>query len=218
MSLVLLGASYLAAWPLAAIGDVPVINRAIPGNQTHEYIDRFACDVVDLEPQAVLIWGIDNDIIRSPRDRILETCALVEHNLEHLVKLARANGIEPILTTDLTLRPPARWVEGVASMVGTLRGKESYQAYVNGHVIRLNAFIRKLAWRENVHLLDLNPVVSGRDGMRARPFARPDGSHLSEAGYRAIEAYAVPRLEAWLHAPVGVRAARPSHAHAAIHP
>ena len=29
----------------------------------------------------------------------------------------------------------------------------------------------------------------------------PDGSHLTDAGYRVIDAYVIPRLEAWLAAP-----------------
>jgi lysophospholipase L1-like esterase len=68
-------------------------------------------------------------------------------------------------------------------------------------VLRLNASIRELAERTGTRLLDLHPLVSSRNGMRARRFARRDGSHLTDAGYRVIEAYAVPRLEAWLAAP-----------------
>jgi lysophospholipase L1-like esterase len=203
--IVLLGASYLASWALREAGGRPVVNRGIPGNQTHEYLERFERDVVALKPRAVIIWGIDNDVIRAPLGSTAEACRRVERNLESLVWLARAHGIEPILTTDLTLRPPARWVEGLAAFAGKLRGKEGYQQRINAHVLRLNVAIRALADRTRTHLLDLHPLVSEPGGMRARAYARPDGSHVTDAGYDVINAYVVPRLEEWLAAPVPVR-------------
>ena len=207
--IVLLGASYLAAWPLAQVSGCPVVNRGVPGDQTHEYLDRFERDVVALQPRAVVIWGIDNDVIRAPRGRTAEACWCVERNLEALVRLARVHGIEPILVTDLTLRPPARWFEWLAAIAGRIRGKESYQQRINGHVLRLNDFIRALAQRTGTRVLDLHPLVSTRKGMRARRYAQADGSHLTDAGYRVIDAYAVPRLEAWIAAPPPVHADAP---------
>ena len=202
---VLLGASYLAAWTLSAIGGRPVVNRGVPGNQTHEYLERFERDVVALRPRAVVVWGIDNDVIRAPLGATAEACRRAERNLESLVWLARACGIETILATDLTLRPPERWVEGLAALAGRLRGKEGYQQRINAHVLRLNMAIRALAARTRAHLLDLQPLLSEPGGMRARAYAKPDGSHVTDAGYAAISAYAVPRLEAWLAEPVPVR-------------
>ena len=195
--IVLLGASYVAAWTLDEVRGVPVVNLGIPGNQTHEYIGRFEDEVLALRPRAVVIWGIDNDIIRSPRDEVVEARRRVMRNLAYLVHLARDSGIEPVLATDLTLRPPARWLEGLAAIVGRLRGKQGYQSYINGHVLWLNASIRALATRAQVKLLDIHRVTSGPDEMRAPAFAQADDSHLTEAGYRAITAYVVPRLEAW---------------------
>ncbi len=195
---VLLGASYLAAWPLNESAGHPVVNRGVPGDQTPACLERFQRDVVDLDPCAVDIWGVDNDVIRAPRGRTAEACWGVERNLEALVGLARANGIEPILVTDLTLRPPARWYEWLAAIAGRARGRQSYQQRINGHVLRLNTFVRDLAARTGTCLLDLNPLVSARNGMRARRYAKRDGSHLTDAGYRVIDAYVIPRLTAWL--------------------
>jgi lysophospholipase L1-like esterase len=204
--LVLLGASYLASWKLAEVGGRAVVNCGIAGNQTHEYLERFERDVVAVRPRAVVIWGIDNDVIRAPLDHVSEACRRVERNLESLVHLARVHGIEPILVTDLTLRPPARWYEWLAALSGWARGKEGYQQRINGHVVRVNASIRALAERTGTRLLDLHPLTVARNGMRARRYAKPDGSHLTEAGYRAVDAYVIPRLEAWLATPVPVPA------------
>jgi hypothetical protein len=198
---VLLGASYIAAWKLERVGARPVLNRGIPGNQTHEYVERFERDVVAAQPRAVVIWGIDNDVIRAPREGTDAACARAERNLETLLELAWSHGIEPILTTDMTLRPPDRWGEGLAALIGTLRGKEGYQQRINRHVLAINVAIRALAQRAATHLLDLTPLTTGANGMRLRAFAMPDGSHIPDAGYAAIEAYAVPRLEGGRAAP-----------------
>ena len=186
------------------------MNRGIPGDQTHGYLDRFERDVVDLQPRAVIIWGVDNDVIRAPRGRTAEACWRAERNLEALVRRARVHGIEPFLVTDLTLRPPARWFEWLAALAGRIRGKEGYQERINGHVLRLNGFIREMAERTGTRLLDLHPLVSAGNGMRARRYAKPDGSHLTDAGYRVIDTYVVPRLEAWLAAPRPTATAAPA--------
>jgi len=196
--IVLLGASYLAAWQLTEIAGHPVVNRGVPGDQTPAYLERFQRDVVDLRPCAVVIWGVDNDVIRAPRGHTAEACWCVERNLESLIRLARAHDIAPILVTDLTLRPPSRWYEWLAALVGRMQGRQSYQSRINSHVLRLNAFVRDLAARTGTGLLDLHPLVSARNGMRARRYAKRDGSHLTDAGYRVIDAYVIPRLTAWL--------------------
>jgi lysophospholipase L1-like esterase len=211
---VLLGASYVAAWPLSEIGGRPVINRGIPGNQTHEYLARFDRDVVALRPSAVVIWGIDNDIIRAPAGGADKACEDVERNLAALVDRSRACAIEPFLVTDMTLRPPRRWYEGLAALAGRIRGKQGYQDRINAYVLRLNVAIRGLAERTGAGLLDLHPLLSAPDGWRARAFAQQDGSHLTEAAYGVIDAYAKPRIAARLDE-VAVRRTREPRVRAA---
>jgi lysophospholipase L1-like esterase len=75
-------------------------------------------------------------------------------------------------------------------------GKTSYQAQVNAHVIETNAWLRELARREGLLLIDLQPQLSDASGMRRTEFASEDGSHIPAAGYAAIAAYAEPLLEA----------------------
>ena len=79
--LALLGASYVASWTLANVGGRAVVNCGIAGNQTHEYLERFERDVAALHPRAVIIWGIDNDVIRAPGHQVIEACQRVERNL-----------------------------------------------------------------------------------------------------------------------------------------
>lgn len=208
--LVLLGASYLASWPLSQVGGRPVINRGVPGGMTASYLERFQRDVVDLRARAVVIWGVDNDIIRAPLGGMDGACDAVEKNLAALVGLARAHDIEPILVTDLTIRPPASRLEWLAATVGWLRGREGYQQGINRRVQRLNAFVRAYTAANGVRLLDLHPLVSGSNGMRLRRYAKRDGSHLPESGYQAINAYAVPLLTSWLATPSPVSLVQPA--------
>ena len=216
--LVLLGASYLASWPLSEVAGRPVINRGVPGGMTASYLERFQRDVVDLRARAVVIWGVDNDIIRAPLGGMDEACDAVERNLAALVARARAHGIEPILVTDLTIRPPASRLEWLAATIGWLRGREGYQQGINRRVQRLNAFVRAYTAANGVRLLDLHPLVSGPNGMRLRRYAKRDGSHLPDSGYQAINAYAVPLLSTWLATPPPAPLVEPAGAGLAFAP
>ena len=115
-----------------------------------------------------------------------------------MIARARAAGIEPILATELTIRPLDSWSETFGSWIGWALGKESYQAVINRRVIETNAWLRDLARREGLFVLDLHPQLSDADGMRRKAFAKADGSHIPPAGYDAINAYAVPLLDAHL--------------------
>ncbi len=206
--IVLLGSSHLASWTLSSVAGHPVVNKGVAGNQTHEFVERFERDVAALRPRAVVIWGVENDITGAARGCSAEACWCAERNFEVLVRRARAHRMTPILATELTLRPPASPSEWLGGLMGRLRGKEGYHQRVNGHILRLNAFIRDLARQMRVPLLDLQLLLSARTGMRARRYARLDGSRLTSAGYRAIDAHAVPRLEEWLAEPLPVSAPR----------
>ena len=196
--IVLLGGSYLASWQLPQVSNYPIVNCGIAGNETHELLDRFERDVIKHNPRAVIIWGIVNDVIRAPKGRMQETCEQIKNNLESMIVLAWKYDIEPILVTDLTLRPPRRWYESIAALAGTLQGKVSYQRRINSEVLRLNTFIRELGIRTGTRVLDLHPLVSRPDGMRQKRYARPDGSHLTPEGYQVINAYVIPLLTRWL--------------------
>ena len=68
------------------------------------------------------------------------------------------------------MRPPARWYEWLAALVGRIRGRQSYQQRINGHVLRLNTFVRELAARTGTRLLDLHPLLSSRNGVLRQDF------------------------------------------------
>jgi uncharacterized SAM-binding protein YcdF (DUF218 family)/lysophospholipase L1-like esterase len=195
---VILGASYAGGWKPARLGGHPVVNAGVAGEESWQMLARFDRDVVAHRPRAVILWGFINDIHRAPKDRVDQAVSRARESFVTMIARARAAGIEPIVATELTIRPVDSWSETFGSWVGWALGKESYQAVINRRVLETNAWLRDLARREGLLVLDLHPQLSDADGMRRKGFAKPDGSHIPPAGYDAIAAYAVPLLDAHL--------------------
>ncbi|MEZ5283256.1 MAG: ElyC/SanA/YdcF family protein [Vicinamibacterales bacterium] len=189
---VLLGASYAASWPLAEVAGVTVVNRGVPGQQTFEMLERFERDVVAVRPRAVILWGFINDIFRSSDDELPRALARTRASVSGMIDRARAADIEPILATEVTVRPPKRLFDSVMATAGWLLGRRSNQDRVNQLVADLNQWVRDTGQREGLLVLDLQRVLADGDGPRKWAYAVEDGSHISPAGYRALSDYATP--------------------------
>jgi lysophospholipase L1-like esterase len=196
---VILGASYAHGWNPGIAGR-RTVNKGINGQQSWELRERFDRDVVAERPRAVVIWGFFNDIVRSARPKMDDTLDRVRQSVSGMVEAARTARIEPILATEVTMRHPDTWSDSIKATVGWLLGRQSYQEYINSYIVRTNQWLREYAVREGLLLLDLQPVVSDRDGRRQRAFAAPDGSHISPAGYDALTRYASPLIASRLSA------------------
>jgi len=157
---------------------------------------RFQNDVLANNPRAVLIWGFINDIHRSKRDEIHSAMARVRESFKEMVRLARTNGIEPILATEVTIRGKHDLRSTVAGWLGAILNKTSYQEYVNGHVLDTNRWIRKYAEENRIALLDFQPLIADEKGFRKKEFATEDGTHISAAAYDKLTAYAKNVFEA----------------------
>jgi uncharacterized SAM-binding protein YcdF (DUF218 family)/lysophospholipase L1-like esterase len=196
--IVLLGASYVAGWRVNRIGDHIVINGGIGGEQSFEMVARFAKDVVEHRPRAVFIWGFINDIFRAPSNDVDAALTRAKTNLTQAIAEARRHGIEPVLATEVTIRPPKTAREMVADAVNWLRGRRAYQDRINDRVLEMNRWLRDLAVREGVLLVDVQPLLADGSGRRRSVYAMPDGSHITDAGYEVISRSVVPLLEAHL--------------------
>lgn len=193
--IVLLGASYAADWPLTTIGDVPVINKGVAGNQSFEMLARFDSDVMAASPRAVILWGFINDVARSGPD-MDATVARIKHSYTLMIGRARAHGIVPVLATEVTMRPTSQGImDWVLGLIGWLRGKTAYQDQVNRIVLAVNQWLIETGAREGLTVLRLQPVIGEPGGRRHPAFARPDGSHITPAGYTLLSNYAIPVLE-----------------------
>ena len=186
---VIIGASYAKSWDIKRIGGLKVVNAGIDGQQSFELLERFQHDVVDRKPRMVVIWGYINDIHRNPKNEVAATIQRAKESFVRMVELAQENGITPVLVTEVTIRPPEGWTETIMGWIGTLRGKSSYQDYVNQHVRQLNAWLRSYAESEGLQLLDFEPLLADAEGRRQASFATPDGSHINSAAYERLTSY-----------------------------
>ena len=152
---------------------------------------RFSDDVVALNPRTVIIWGFINDIHRAPKHDIEAAMARVREGIQEMVRLARANGIEPILATEVTIRGKDDLRSTASQWVGTILKKTSYQEYVNGHVLAVNRWIRDYAAQQRIPLLDFQPLIADEKGFRKKEFATDDGTHISSAAYEKLTDHAV---------------------------
>jgi len=193
--IVLIGASYTRGWNIQEIAGLEVINKGVNGNQSFEMLARFQSDVIANKPRAVLIWGFINDIHRSRRDDIQSTIVRAKDSIKEMVKMSQYKRIVPILGTEVTIRHADELIENLMGWVGSLLGKESYQDYVNKHVIAVNHWIKEFAREEGILLLDFQPALSDSKGVRKKEFATKDGSHISAEGYEKMTSYVTKKMK-----------------------
>ena len=191
---VLIGASYAASWQTESLAGQPLINKGIGGNESGEMLDRFADDVVALQPRAVVIWGFINDIFRSSPSELEATKLRIRENIAAMVQLARSSGIEVIVATEVTVREPAGFTNWLAGLVGRAMGKTSYRQYINEHVMDVNQWLRDFAEKEQLLVLDFERALADDDHRRKAKYTQDDGSHLTAAAYSEITKYAESRL------------------------
>lgn len=189
-SLVVIGASYARGWTDGSWGKFAIVNKGVDGEQSSEMLARFRRDVLDERPDVVIIWGFINDIFRSNREGIDPTLEGTRGNITKMVDLARANGIKPVIATEVTIRGRSGVKETIASWIGRIKGGESYQDFVNRHVLRTNQWIREYSIEQGIQLLDFQPLLADGEGRRKREYAREDGSHLSALAYKRLSQYA----------------------------
>lgn len=200
-TIVVIGASYAESWnPERTIAGYRVVNKGVHGQQSFEMLARFQSDVIALKPNAVIVWGFSNDVHRSDRDRINHTLRRTRESILAMIQLAKQSPIIPILATDITIRCEDEWPEVFKAQIGKIIGKESYEDYINGHVVETNRWIRDTVAREEILLLDLETVFADQHGVRSKESAKPDGRHISPKGYEALTHYIENRLSTSLAA------------------
>ena len=198
-SLVILGASYARSWGTPPLPGYRVTNRGVGGEQTAAMRLRFQRDVVAANADTVLIWGHVNnitqsDVVNSTPDRMEAVKQAAREDYLTMLRQSRAAGIEVILATEVPLAESVGILDEARVLLGRLRGKPSYAARVNIHVRDLNAFVRQLAAREGLRLLDFELVFAPDGGGRKSEYATEDHSHITADGYRALTGYAVAEI------------------------
>lgn len=101
---VIIGASYVRAWPIQELDGKKVLNKGVDGQQSFEMLQRFEKDVISVNPSAVIIWGFINDIHRTQAEYINAAMARARQSIEEMVRMAKQHGIQPVLATEVTIR------------------------------------------------------------------------------------------------------------------
>ena len=170
---VFMGNSITDAW----INSVPeyfsgrgYIDRGISGQTTPQMLIRFRQDVIALKPKVVVILAGTNDIAGNTGPSTLE---MIEDNLESMAVLAKAAGIQVVLSSVLPVYDYP-WKPG-------LQPAEK--------IITLNKWIKNYAMQNDCLYLDYFPSVSDdRNGMKAE--YSKDGVHPNAEGYKVMGALA----------------------------
>jgi len=143
------------------------LDRGISGQTTPQMLIRFRPDVIDLNPEMVVILAGINDIAGNTGPSTLE---MIEGNIASMAELAKAHEIKVILCSVL----PAYdfpWNPGV---------------YPAEKISVLNAWIKKYAAENGFSYLDYySAMVDERKGLKAE--LTPDGVHPNKAGYKVME-------------------------------
>jgi len=190
-TLVILGASYAQGWGNPALpGYSRVVNRGVGGDETTGMRQRFAADVVALEPDAVLIWGLVNNITRADTSDRPAAKERAQADYREMLQLARAAGIKVILATEVPWTESQDVLNTLRAWIGSLRGRQSYASRISADVRDVNDGLRAMAIADGIPLLDFERVFADADGTRKLDYAAEDGSHISPAGYRALTAHA----------------------------
>jgi len=144
----------------------PYIDRGISGQTTPQMLLRFRQDVIELQPEVVVILAGTNDIAGNTGP---ETQDMILDNIKSMTELARANGIAVVLSSVL----PAfdyPWRPGM---------------HPNEKIPALNAAIKAYAIANDLVYLDYFPALANdKNGMDAD--LAKDGVHPTKKGYEIM--------------------------------
>jgi len=156
----------------------PYVNRGISGQTTPQMLVRFRQDVIDLHPDAVVILAGTNDIAGNTGPSSL---VMIEDNVRSMTELAKANGIQVILSSVLPVADyPWR------------RGLDPAQK-----IRDLNAWMKAYCTQAKATYLDYWSAMADASG-GMKPGISLDGVHPNAAGYAIMEPLAEQAIAAAL--------------------
>lgn len=171
---VLMGDSITDFWPSRSPGFFEghpnLIGRGISGEVTAQMLLRFWPDVIDLQPETVVILAGINDIAQNLGDLYDEGNTF--NNIKSMAELARHHGIRVVLCTVLpSVR--CRWrpeIEDVPEKVASLNARILAYARANG-----------------IPCADYYTALAGADGRTICEEYSEDTVHPNAAGYARME-------------------------------
>ncbi|MBR5923869.1 MAG: glycoside hydrolase family 97 catalytic domain-containing protein [Bacteroidales bacterium] len=168
---VLMGDSITQGWARedgAWLDGHKLVGRGISGQTTSQMLVRFRRDVIELQPEYVIILAGINDIARNNGYITVENAF---NNIVSMVELAQVAGIKPILCT-LT---PAHEI-GWRKRLGDPRPL----------IAQMNSLIVEYAAAHGIPVVDYHSAMKTKDGAMI-PEYRRDAVHPNLSGYEAME-------------------------------
>lgn len=166
---VFMGDSITEFWRTAttALGDMPgFVNRGISGQTTPQMLLRFRPDVLDLQPQAVVILAGTNDLAGNTGPT---TPAAIEGNIASMAELARAHGIRVFLASIL---PAATypWAPGIQPA---------------RDIVAINSWLRRYAQQHGHGYIDFHEPMADAGLGLAKKWSE-DGVHPNADAYELM--------------------------------
>lgn len=149
-----------------------VVNAGVGGNTTNDAISRIKSDVLDLEPDIVIMmFGMNDQAIVINTEKPLVSLNAYERNYRRMIKKMLAQDIDIILMTGHEVCTDNNYY--VAGQYGLDYGTGNIDNYYN--------VIRRLAEEYHLNLIDL--TARSETETRAKMCASGDGIHLSTYGH-----------------------------------
>ncbi len=150
--------------------DKHYINRGISGQTTSQMLLRFRQDVVNLDPDVVVILAGTNDIAGNTGPISIED---IEGNITSMAELARAQDIALVLSS---VTPVNNY---------TPASQRFFADRPPSEILRLNEWMKAYCASTNCYYIDyFNAMVDG-SGLMKRALTE-DGLHPNDAGYKIM--------------------------------
>ena len=156
------------------------INRGIGGQTTPQMLIRFKPDVIDLDPDIVVILAGTNDIAGNTGPSNVK---MITDNIFSMAELARAHQIKVVLSSILPVFE-YEWAKEIKDAPATIDSvNDELKKYVNDHGL--------------VYLDYFSPMVDERKGLN-KDYTY-DGVHPNQDGYILMSSLAQKVLSRHLH-------------------
>lgn len=173
---VFLGDSITDGWKLTEyFPNQPYINRGISGQTTAQMLIRMQPDVVAHKPKVLLLLAGTNDIAGNTGTATNE---FIEGNIESIVEIAHANGINVVIASILPISDYNKNAEGEQIIQSVRRPPERISA--------VNNWIKNYCARKDLVYLDYFSVTVDDKGFLKADLAN-DGLHPNEKGYQIMQ-------------------------------
>ena len=167
--------TYIPGWVTMLSGELgtDVINAGVGGDKTTEALARIDRDVIDKNPDIVIIlFGMNDQAIYMPTGKSLVEKEQYRENFRTIIEKLHQSGAEVVLLTG----------NNVCTDSGYYKAGQYDLDYGTGKLSEYYDILRELAGEYNLNIIDMNKRIAD-EGIADRSIcASGDGIHLSNEG------------------------------------